>query len=375
MPEVFGLATTFTIVSLTGERTTLSLAGRALPHRPYTLSGSMNAEFTWYPGNPEATVQVLGAQEKPTTIRGAWKDRFLREVATNGGLNLFTAVAEYNGRQVSGADDLVRKVDSIRRKGQLLEVRWGNQVRRGIMTDFTVNYDRVEDIEWEMTFGWVSQGDSPGAAVVSGQIDLGRVKSSWDQQADALVDSLTNPPFDIGSAEEQIESQAQDVNDRINEVTDAVASVATAVNDARDMATRLNSVYDSLEQSSTALIGTLTSAPPTELFVLSSADLQDGEPTFSATLRAQAWVAGVLTVARSIRRQAAEAQSEIAETISSDILFVYVAHNGEDLRDVSTNNYGTPDAWRRLMLFNQLSSSELFAGQVVLVPRLEAGDV
>lgn len=374
MAEAFGQATSFTVNELTGEKRTLTLAGRALPHRPYTLTGAQRTEFTWYPGNPEATVQVLGAEERPTTVRGAWKDRFLSETSSSGGSVVFTAVAEFNGKQVASADDLVRKVDSIRRKGQLVEVRWGNQVRRGVMTEFTVNYDRMEDVEWEMTFGWVSQGDAAGAAVVSGQTDLGRVKSSWDQQADALAGALVDPPFDIGAIEEQIASQAEAINARINEVTDAVASVATAVNDAREMAGRLNGVYDSLKQTSTALIETMTSAPPTELFVLATPDLQNGEPTFSATLRAESWVNGVLSVSRSIRRQAAEAQSEIAETISNDILIVHVARQGEDLRDVATDNYGSPNGWRRLMLFNGLSQSELSAGQVVLVPRLEAGD-
>jgi hypothetical protein len=43
-----------------------------------------------------------------------------------------------------------------------------------------------------------------------------------------------------------------------------------------------------------------------------------------------------------------------------------------DLRDVSTQYYGTPDEWIRLMLYNGFNTSRLIAGDVVIVPRLNS---
>src|SRR5262245_24990140 len=74
-------ASSFTIEELSTEdvrkNRVVRLIGRALPYRPITFSGTMRHDITWYPGNPEATIQVLGAAEDPTTINGRWSDRWL----------------------------------------------------------------------------------------------------------------------------------------------------------------------------------------------------------------------------------------------------------------------------------------------------------
>jgi len=368
--ETFGLATAFRITELTGEKRELFLAGRALPYRPFSLSGSQRTDFIWYPGNPHATVQVLGAEEKPTTINGQWKDRFLKESQTVGGAETFTAVAEIDGEQVASADDLVHKVDDFRRKGQLVEVRWGTQRRRGIITEFNVKYDRQEDIEWDITFGWISQGDTPSAAVLSSQQDLGRIKSAWDKALDSLTAALNSATQAIGDLEDKINGAVKKITDRINEVTDAVASVAQVVNNAEQMTVRLNSIYEGIKDSCTDLVDTLTSVPPLDLFDLGPNDLVGGEPTFSASLLAESWTENMLTATRAARRQAVENQADITSLTGSNLLAVYTARSGDDLRQVATDFYGVPGGWRNLMLFNGLTQSELNAGQVVLVPTL-----
>lgn len=370
MAEVFGQATTFQIAELTGEKRTLVLAGRALPYRPIKLSGSQRAEFTWYPGNPEATVQVLGAEEKSTTFNGAWKDRFIKDSSFSGGQQVFTAIAELDGSQVASADDLVHTVDDFRRKGQLIEVRWGSQVRRGIMTEFTSTYERMEDIEWDMTFGWISQGDAQSAAVLSGQSDLGRIKSAWDGKADDILAAIESPPFDFGLLGDTLPGIATQIVDRISEVTDAVVAVAKSTSTPKAMADRLNSVYESIKDSCDSLVDTAQSVPPADLFKFAANDLQDGEPRFASLLKSESWVEDLLVAARTTRRQAVENQADLASTVSSDLLGIVTAREDEDLREISTSFYGTPTGWRRLMKFNGLTQSRLSAGELVLVPPL-----
>jgi len=54
---------------------------------------------------------------------------------------------------------------------------------------------------------------------------------------------------------------------------------------------------------------------------------------------------------------------------------VFQARDGMDLRTVSTQFYGTPDEWQSLMVFNNLLSSGLVAGQVIFVPANPQGEL
>ena len=68
-------------------------------------------------------------------------------------------------------------------------------------------------------------------------------------------------------------------------------------------------------------------------------------------------------------------RSTLGAVLESDLLGVYYARSGETLRDVSRAYYNAPDQWRELMLYNDLTTPELVAGQLVLIPRMSQGSV
>lgn len=88
-------------------------------------------------------------------------------------------------------------------------------------------------------------------------------------------------------------------------------------------------------------------------------------------LKAQIYEREVITDARRLR-DAALAQQRAMSSSSSDTLGTYRAREGEDLRDVSQLYFGTPYEWRAIMIYNGLSTTELYNGQTIAIPRLDS---
>src|SRR5581483_8157524 len=222
-----GDPTSFTIHELTGDGRTLDLQGRCLPYKGYQLKGKMRAEFTWYPGNAVASVQMLGAKEEPSTVKGTWKDRFIRSTDDNGFPVTNTGIALLNGQQLADAEAVINAMDSFRLAGQLLEVTWDGTVRRGIMSDFTQNWLRHEVVEWEVTFDWVSRGENEQPITFAKPVD----STSFAGQLKTLVDNLTAlaaPAFELA---DQYSSLINGYIAQITSASDQLTDLATDVSD------------------------------------------------------------------------------------------------------------------------------------------------
>lgn len=87
-------------------------------------------------------------------------------------------------------------------------------------------------------------------------------------------------------------------------------------------------------------------------------------------LQAQLYVRESISDARRMRDEA-EARRRALDAGPGFTLGTYRAREGDDLRDVSQMYYGTPTQWRSLMLYNELTTTELYAGQYVAIPRLD----
>lgn len=414
--------TSFVIVELTGPQNNLILEGRALPYRPLTFSGGMRAEFTWYPGSPVATVQALGPDEKSTTINGMWKDRFL------AGFNQFgipilsgrTAKATYNGSDVANVRDLVELVDGFRLRGQLIEIGWDQFVRQGILVNFRQTWLRREDVEWEMEFQWINRGE-PATPVTFG-VRIGII-DILNQIEDAIANIQTalDAPFAFVS---QITNEVNRALDILTETTAAIKSISEKTVDAllspletaqqtlaalqtvKDQAGAISSTFESVEARAQrvsavaaplALVGgdasiqegaadgtggvdapaeegeeeatgAAVAAPQT---TSASETAGIGGLTQEAVLQAELTKREVRAAARSLRAIASQHSQEIeAETTRVANVKSFIASDDTDLRAVSTTFYGTPDEWKRLLIYNSLHSSQLTAGQIILVPPL-----
>lgn len=364
-PSAFG------ILELTGDKNHLLLYGRALPYRPLPFAGKMRAEFTRYPGNPIATIQMIGPDEGTTTINGMWKDRFIK-TTSDLGAPVFgqPGIATYNGATVANVFDLVQLVDGFRRRGQLLEVGWDEIVRHGIIRTFTQRWLRREDVEWELEFEWASQGENElpvGFSVTPPIVDI--INGIIDS-----VNELTDAIAIIQAAYSTIASWMNTISnalDAIQEAAGALVDLATqAVNGVLAplaLAKKLTSTVQTIIDKAKEIDDTIASLPArASRYVQDISSLTQAEALESERLNRQARRAARKTRAESARkRQEMQANSQEQRPLA-----VITAKEGQDLRDISREAYGTPDEWRRLMAYNGFITSKLTAGDQVIVPKL-----
>lgn len=365
-------ATSMTIKELSGMGRTLTLFGRALPYRPITFSGTMRAEFSWYPGNPEATAQMLGAAEDETSMHGMWKDRFL------GGVNP-TAIATIDGNPITTVSELAKRVDDFRRQGQLLEVTWDSILRQGIMTKFAQTWLYHTDMEWEMVFTWTGQGDTPGPAVLALRTDFTDVSAVWSADKANYDDATANVGI-LGQVTaladkftETLATFTRDLDNGVNDINSAVANTVDSVLDPIYATRRVIGVLSGLTDEAGQLIQDMGNH--IDRYVYSDNDATIAALPAGKCIAASKYKRRILVQAQQVRYNAAQQQADLSKQLNPNIIGAYVARADTDLRIVSNLYYGTPDEWRTLQAFNYIVGSVLAAGDVVFIPQLRASGV
>lgn len=376
---------TYSIKELTGPGRVLVLSQRALPYRPYTVSGSQRAKVQYYPGSPVATLQFLGASEDEATINGMWKDKYIADGLTGVGgfvnsLSSFVGagpgpMAVLNGSPVGTVHDLVKAVDDIRRAGQLLEVAWLSVQRRGYMKKFTQKWHNLHDCEWEIEFEWVAQNEEQDSqlAISSQKTDLpsisdlmGKLSAAMQDAAVPTVTRLFSITKSIADINEQVQGYADNISDAINSYVDGINAPADAV---RSAMSSLQATIDSADNLNELVRDRVDSS------ILIGADTLDGiaAVTEGFSIGASFSQRQLLAASNNTRRQAVRGSLALLASINPDLVFAYYARTDQDLRDVSIKYYGDPDGWRYLMQYNAMSTSRIPSGQVVLVPKTREG--
>jgi hypothetical protein len=416
-------ATAFSIEEVTGpDLRRVSLTSYALPIGTYELRGTMRAEFCHYPGNPDATVQVLGAMEEPTTVGGKWSDRFL-----GGGTRIFLL----NDAPITTAREASSLIDDIRRKGQLLKVTWDETIRYGILTEFVQRWERAQDVEWEMTLSWVSQDRSNVLSPVVSTVDspddvvtrVGQLIEDTIKQnsiAGEVSDVMASAQGAVTDVRRGL-ARAADLNAQAQGFISATASViaapgqvarqtaglvlgiatqtANTLNTAK-LAIRAAYTFEGTTAAATGGYGTGDSGADATLpqngdapaggsstgvgttpassagkvladsiVGVAKVGTTTGPSAAGKLLSAAVW--GVKTEGglRVLARQSAVAAQTLITEHDRDLLAIYVAREGDDLRDVARIYYGDQRYWRDLATFNDLTDSKLTKGQQVFVPR------
>ena len=349
----------------------IELKGRALPYKPYSLKGKMRAEFTWYPGNAVASVQLLGASEDATTIKGKWKDRFIRSIDDDNNTVQPTAIALKNGQQVADAFALVEAVDAIRMAGKLVEVTWDGTIRHGILTSFNPIWQQREIVDWEIEFTWMSRGEAQSPPSFAPP----ETANTFASKLGDLVGKLQAAVAPLFNLVDDFETK---LDEYVNAIIDASLEVSALADDTADLIftpqnaiERALAAAESVRAAAASIQDLITSTPPRAMERIA-------DPTtlgLGDVLGIDSWSRGVKDAARAIEVQAStDADTLRASARQEDLLATFVARAPTDLRTVSQIYYDTPDEWRRLLQFNALTSSALAIGQLVLVPKLESAD-
>ena len=364
-------ASSFTITELTGEKRTLELKGRALPYQPFEMGAKMRAEFTWYPGNPSATIQVLGNQEKPSVVRGLWKDRFIKQSDSAGNTVQSTGIALLNNQPLADAKAVKDTVESIRIAAQEVEVKWDDEVRRGLITDFTWKYLRREDIEWECEFSWGNRGTPQVPVSMQTAPDTGDFFSQLSTKLDELKTAIDKKLQVVENFTTQVEVFVSQMDDAVLEIENAAKGVADSVLSPFEAAERTLAAAETVKNAASGVITVVESFPAQ--FIQKVVDVT--QVSLSTALESADYTRDIKDRATELKTLSAEQSDVLKRQIrSEELLASFSARGPMDLRDVSQQYYNTPDEWRRLMLFNDLSSSRINAGTIILVPKLTVSE-
>lgn len=368
---------TFSISTLAVQGDTLStsgdkiqLRGRALPYQPFELEGTMRAETTWYPGNAVATIQMIGAEEKPTVVKGMWKDKFIKSQTDEGKTVNPSGVALFNGTQVADTFSLAAAVEKMRLAGQLVRVEWDSFVRDGIIKRFRQSWVRREDLEWEMEFEWVSRGEKQSPVTLPANPSADSFVANLAQLFNTLNDAIDEVVFGVNAEfTQKINGFASTIETAITELQAGVQNAVLQVSSPLDAATRALTAVVSIKDAAQGIKDLVEQTPLRSL-------RQDQEVLgLGDTLISDDYSRSIKDAARQIQLSAADQADTLSDDVNqTDLLASFVARAPTDLRDISQKFYGTPDEWRSLLQFNVLDSSKVDVGDLILVPRLGTVD-
>jgi len=389
---------------MTGRKRTVALTGRGLPIGPFSVEGEQRVKVTNPPGNPEGWATVMGPTEGTTDISGYWKDKFIGDTR-QGQRSSIEMIQPYqgspsaaassmdiraSGTQVTSAVDATLLFDSIRREGQLLQVTWGYISRRGYLKKFGQKWHNIHDCEWSATFAWVSQNlptSSPLYGPPAGMMETGGALRELLRLISRILDT---PHAILGPAMEGFRNTVNRIDSFSRAFDDSVSGFASDVSELLNVGSTLQTSLGGIASSAQLIKDMVEDQGWPLLFTDPQSILPFGGPSASLAeertadalaiaalesidpervIRMQLYVRETITDARRLRDEAVIRQRAL-DTPTAQILDTYRAREGEDLRDVSSRYYGNPTQWRALMTWNELDTTELYAGQLLIIPNL-----
>jgi hypothetical protein len=335
------------------QRKKITLRGRSLPFQNVKWGHKTRTKTTWYPGNPVATIQVLGPELPATTMEGMWKARFLPGQAELEG---FGNIGGFGG-DVLTPEILIAAMREIVRSGNDLRVQWGFETRFGVLSSFEADWVRPEDVRWTAEFTWSGeQEEAPraGAAPLQ-QGTLRRASTALDDDF-GLDPPPVLPDFRAAALERinALRERVGDVFDQVREVQGIAELPISAVQGAL-------SAIESVRSETEELVGSFTDTPYT---VATTSD------RVVDVLSTEYW-RGTSAYRANRQRAAAQRQGlELAKMAVPDAIQVIVVPGEATLRSLALTYYGSSDDWQLIADVNGLVDSLVPAGTVlVITPR------
>lgn len=371
---------------------TLELRGRALPYMPLAISGKQRAEFNWYPGNPQATVQMLGPEEQSITLKGFWKDKFIQGsgdalyYSTRGAEILARTGTAITPEGVANVGELVKIVDDMRRMGRRIMLTWDKLIRYGHITGFTQTWHTTHYCEWELEFSVVSLEEPRIPAATPNSPDLASAANAAQANADAVAAAWQQPkPLSLMPFTE-IYATINDLDNQLLGVTNAFANgaqlVASAIQVGPNVARTAIAATSSAIAACTQAIGNVCDVALTEVFAIGtftaagvslitgeSNEFREDNLPMGVQLGGASYLNNAKRAYLQTRNSNVFLRAQFQQQLQDELKASFVAKQDMDLRDVSTQFYGTPDGWRDLLIYNGLTSSRLTAGQLIWVPQ------
>lgn len=348
-------AEAFIITELTGPQREVRLFNRALPYQKLAAPRMQRHVKREYAGSRVATIQVLGPSIGDWEPTGIWKTRYL---AAEHSVELvgFGDIANDGGRIT--AEDLSEVFKRLHDAGQTVEVRWGPEVRRGIVGGFTPTYDRVEDIEWKLTFVWSQDGEEPARRAAVALDTTSAMRRVLD---DLDIISSEMPTTILPDQATGLLAKIADVRAAGAAFTEALADLQTkaiaTISDIQNVQTLAERVIQAAEVFRT---GEISDLPYYNLLPVDNV---------SQALEAEVWRRDASSQARKVQAESRRSSSSVAERVVPGAIAVITLVENTSLRALALRYYGDADSWPVIADANGLVGSTAPTGSRIVIPR------
>lgn len=361
----------------------VTLKGRYLPFRGVGYPAVQRTQKTTYPGNSEATQQILGTELEPTLMVGSWSDRFVTDSVD---------VVGFDVDVVTAAAQLVKIIEDMRDSGRELRVEWAHEIRKGLIKRFEASYSRREDLAWEMEFEWNAADGQTAVVASTDSLKRPDINSSMNTLDDMFAFrplTIRDVP-EVDAAARQI-TGALDLSRRgvafsvstiatfrkeVGIIFDVIRTIDTLIQAPRSIFGAMSSAVETIRAEGESEIGRLSSVPYSELSEFRGIAAVTSGETFRRNLSAS--LQSVTIAALETEKEFATAsQLRGAFTDSfggaNDPALLGAARNftmpaDMTLYQVSTRFYGDPDFAGFLADANGLDSVIVPAGTKLRIP-------
>lgn len=336
---------------------TLFLLGNLMPFQPFEWSGEQRLVKEYYPGNPEASVQVMGAKEGPLPIKGRFKDK------------------KYDAKQIQygTAYQYNLAINEIRKRGNLIKFGMngdaGSWVRWGFLERGSFKMNKLSWIDYDIEF-----------FVVSETQPINNYFSADEKQAPSAVNqNMINAASNFQANYSAVpKSMPQSIAGAINNL---ISAIATPINLVTNFVGTVISTAQSIEDSANRALGLIKNArAQLSVFRRQIDNLTHGFNSLSTqgnpagqtrdTYSNIQYIVETNAATRQLSLYLAQMQAQF-EAISQTIPIArYKVQVGDTLQNISIRFYGISDHWSDIYDHNQLQSTALTPGAILEIPHL-----
>ena len=335
--------------------TALQLTGTNMPMQPFPWSGEQRMVKTYYPGNKEPSVHLLGAKENEVTIKGKFKDKRYQDPAYYGVSYQFT-----------------KALEAMRKRGNVLKFgmygQAGDWVRYGFLEKGEFKLNKLSEIEYDVTF-----------FVVGDKLPKNNNFASPEKSpSDGINQALLNQASIFAARSLVPTTMPQSLGDVLNDITNGVASniaivtgfVDTVISAAVETEAAAFRVVGLVKNARAAFssyrrqIGALA----TNFNQLSS----QSDPALQATesYKNYSYLVDTSSSIYDIDKVLAQLSANFSKIAVTIPISRHLVVAGDTLQRLSIKFYGSADNWKNIYDHNKLHSTVLVEGTVLEIPRL-----
>ena len=336
--------------------TQLQLVGNLMPMQPFEWEGEQRLVTEYYPGNPEPSVQVLGAKEGMVTIKGRLKDKRYSDKSFYG------VSYQYN-----------LALNGMRKRGNLVKFGMyglsGSWIRWGYIKSGKFMMKKVSYIDYEIEFLVMSETQPKNNYFAAPeQTAPGAVNQKLINQAAAFQAQYSAVPA----------TMPQSIAGALNNL---IGTVATAINTVTGFVGTVVSTAKSIQDSANRAIGLIKNAQATiSKFNRSIDALTHGFNTLSSqgnapgqtrdTYANVSYLAETMAATVALEKYLSQMRAQW-ESISVTVPKArYKVQINDTLQNISIKFYGSANNAQSIAEHNNLTSNTLTPGTILEIPKL-----